>query len=71
MSIKDGISLSNLGADFNVLGNEAVVTNGKGRSYGVEFFAQQKLTKRFFGVLSYTFFKSEYTNANAKYAASS
>ena len=71
VSIKDGISLSNLGADFNVLGNEAVVTNGKGRSYGVEFFAQQKLTKRFFGVLSYTFFKSEYTNANAKYAASS
>jgi outer membrane receptor for ferrienterochelin and colicin len=71
VSIKDGISLSNLGADFNVLGNEAVVTNGKGRSYGIEFFAQQKLTKRFFGVLSYTFFKSEYTNANQQFAASS
>lgn len=71
VSIKDGISLSNLGADFNVLGNEAVTTNGKGRSYGIEFFAQQKLTKRFFGVLSYTLFRSEYTNANNQYTPSS
>ncbi|MBJ6892819.1 TonB-dependent receptor, partial [Vibrio cholerae] len=34
VSVRNGISLSNLGSDFNVLGNEAVTTNGKGRAYG-------------------------------------
>ena len=71
VSVRDGIALSNLGSDFNVLGNEAVVTNGKGRAWGFEWFAQQKLTKRFFGILSYTFYKSEYSGANGKYVPSS
>ncbi len=71
VSIRNGISLSNLGSDFNVLGNEAVSTNGKGRAYGFEFFAQQKLSKRFFGLLSYTFYKSEYTGVDNKYIPSS
>ncbi|MFM7359041.1 MAG: TonB-dependent receptor [Sediminibacterium sp.] len=62
ISIKDGISLSNLGGDFNVLGNEPIQTTGNGRSFGFEFFAQQKLTKRFFGVFSYTYFNSKYSN---------
>lgn len=70
ISIRDGISLANMGGDFNVLGNEAVRTNGTGRAYGFEFFAQQKLTKNFFGVFSYTYFKSEYTGANGKYVPS-
>lgn len=71
ISVKNGISLSNQGGDFNVLGNEAVTSNGKGRSMGFEFFAQHKLTQRFYGVLSYTYFKSEYTNANTDYTPSS
>lgn len=71
VSVRDGISLSNLGSDFNVLGNEAVTTNGKGRAYGFEFFAQQKLTKRFFGILSYTYYRSEYSGADGKRIASS
>ncbi len=71
ISVQNGISLSNLGADASILGNEPIVSNGKGRAYGFEFFAQQKLTKHFFGILSYTLFRSEYTNADGKYAASS
>ena len=71
ISVRNGISLSNQGADFNVLGNEAVSTTGKGKAYGFEFFAQQKLTNRFYGVLSYTWFVSKYTNANNSYAPSS
>lgn len=71
VSLRNGISLSNLGSDFNVLGNEAVITNGKGRAYGFEFFAQQKLTERFFGIFSYTFYKSEYSGADRNYIASS
>lgn len=71
VSVRDGISLSNLGSDFNVLGNEAVITNGKGRAYGIEFFAQKKLSNRFFGILSYTFYRSEYTGTNNQYIPSS
>jgi hypothetical protein len=70
VSIRDGISLSNKGGDFNVLGNEDIISNGKGRTWGVEFFAQQKLTKRFFGILSYTWFHSEYSGADGKFVSS-
>lgn len=71
VSVRNGISLSNLGADFAVLGNEAVVTTGKGKTYGIEFFAQKKLTQKFFGIFSYTFYRSLYSDAAGKLAASS
>ncbi len=71
VSLRNGIALSNLGNDFTVLGNEAITTNGKGRAYGAEFFVQKKLTKRFFGILSCTFYRSEYSGLNNEYIASS
>jgi hypothetical protein len=71
ISNEKGISLSNLGADFNILGNEDISTIGLGRSYGYELFAQQKLTKRFFGVASYSFFRSAYSDIQGKYSPSS
>ncbi len=61
VSVKDGVSLANKGADFNVLGNEEVKSVGKGRSYGLEFLFQQKLSHRFYGIFAYTFFYSEFT----------
>ncbi|HWR33678.1 MAG TPA: TonB-dependent receptor, partial [Chitinophagaceae bacterium] len=71
VSNRNGISLANLGTDFTLLGNEAVTTNGKGKAYGVEFFAQKKLTRNFFGILSYTFYRSLYSGQDAKLIASS
>lgn len=71
VSVRNGISLSNLGTDFTLLGNEAVTTNGKGKAYGVEFFVQKKLTNKFFGILSYTFYRSLYAGRDAKFIASS
>jgi outer membrane receptor for ferrienterochelin and colicin len=71
VSARTGISLSNLGADFNVLGNEKVVTTGKGKAYGVEFFVQKKLTNRFFGILSYTFYRSLYSGFDEVFLPSS
>lgn len=71
VSNRNGISLANLGTDFTLLGNEAVTTNGKGKAYGVEFFVQKKLTKKFFGILSYTFYRSLYSGNDGKYIASS
>lgn len=70
VSIRDGISLANIGADYNVVGNEAIITNGKGHAYGVEFFAQQKLTNRFFGILSASIFKSQFSGLDKKYVPS-
>ena len=64
ISVNKGISLANLGGDFNVLGNEAVRTTGKGEAYGFEFFAQKKLTDKFFGILSYTYYNSSYSGLN-------
>ncbi len=70
ISLQKGLSLSNLGADFNILGNEPITSSGSGRSYGYELFAQQKLTDRFFGVVSYSFFRSAYTNLKGDYIKS-
>ncbi|MEM1001642.1 MAG: TonB-dependent receptor [Bacteroidota bacterium] len=61
VSVRDEISLANKGADFEVLGSEDVATVGRGRSYGLEFQFQQKLTNNFFGIFSYTYFFSEFT----------
>ncbi len=61
VSIIDQVSLANKGADFEVLGNEEIESVGKGRTYGVELFYQQKLVSRFYGVLSFTYFYSEFT----------
>ncbi len=71
VSVRDGISLANLGTDFTLLGNEGVNTNGKGKAYGIEFFVQKKLTEKFFGILSYTYYRSMYSGANNKLVSSS
>ena len=70
VSILDGVSLANKGADFEVLGNEDIVTTGEGRTKGIEFLFQQKLTRNFYGIFSYTFFKSEFTDINGDYLPS-
>ena len=71
VSVADGISLANKGTEFGAIGNEPVTQAGKGRVYGFEFFLQQKLTKRFFGLLSYTLYRSEFTGSNGLYAPAS
>lgn len=70
ISVVDGVSLANKGGGFEVLGNEDVSTNGRGRTYGLEFLYQQKLTKNFFGILAYTLFKSEFTGLDNQYRPS-
>jgi len=67
----DGISLANKGTEFGAIGNEPVTQDGKGRAYGFEFFAQQKLTKRFFGILSYTFYRTDFTGIDQRYIRAS
>lgn len=67
----DSISLANLGGDFGVVGDRPVNSTSQGRSYGIEFLAQQKLYKGFFGILAYTFVVSEFKDKNGQYISSS
>ena len=61
VSLEDGVSLANKGAGFEVLGNEAIASVGKGKAYGLELLWQQKLTDRFFGIFSYTYFYATFS----------
>ncbi|MBK6527977.1 MAG: TonB-dependent receptor [Crocinitomicaceae bacterium] len=58
VSVANGISLANQGSEFGAVGNEEVVTTGKGQTYGFEVFIQQKLVKKIFYVVSYTYVRS-------------
>jgi hypothetical protein len=64
VSVQDSISLANKGGNFGVLGNERIASIGLGRTYGLEISYQQKLTKNFYGIVSYTYYVSEYTGFN-------
>ena len=68
---QDSIPLANLGADFGVVGNNPVVGKTEGRSYGLEFFAQQRLNKGFYGIFALTLYRSEFKDKNKKYVQSS
>lgn len=70
-SVRDEISLANLGSDFGVIGNEEVTSTSKGRAYGVEFLAQKKSYKGLYGILSYTYVRSEFKDVDQNYISSS
>ncbi|TXC76073.1 TonB-dependent receptor [Luteibaculum oceani] len=70
-SLNDSISLANLGADFGVIGTEPVASISEGRSYGLEFFAQQSLSSSIYGLISYTFVRSEFRDPGKEFVASS
>lgn len=63
-SLKDSLSLANVGSDFGIVGNEAVSSTSTGRTYGAEFLYQQKLIKGFYAILAYTFVVSEFRDKN-------
>lgn len=67
---RNQVSLANLGSDFGVIGNEPADPSSRGRTYGVEFLAQQKLFRSFYGIFSYTLFWSEFKDANGRYVPS-
>lgn len=67
----DDIPLANLGADFGVVGNKPQVGETDGRSYGLEFLAQQRLNRGFYGILAFTLFRSEFKDKLQQYVQSS
>jgi hypothetical protein len=60
--LNDNLSLGNVGADYGIIGNGPATSTSKGRSYGAEFLLQQKLFQGYYGLLAYTFVRSEFTD---------
>lgn len=69
-NIADSISLGNLGADFAAIGNSPITSNGKGKSYGIEFLAQRRSKSGLYGILSYTLVWSFFEDKTGKMVAS-
>lgn len=67
---REQVSLANLGSDFGVIGNEPATPDSEGRAYGIEVSAQQKLFENFFGILAYTYVRSEFENTEGNYVPS-
>jgi hypothetical protein len=66
VSVRNGISIANQGADFGTIGNEAITSDGKGSAVGAEFFFQQKLYKNHFIVFSATYAVSKFSGKDGK-----
>lgn len=63
-SLRNQLSLANVGGDFGVVGNEPLDARGKGKTYGVEVLMQKRTTNNFYGILAYTFGYSKFSNGN-------
>ncbi len=70
-SLRDSVSLANLGGDFGVIGNEDVTSESKGKSYGLELLAQQKLSSSLYGILAVTYYRSLFEDKNQELVSSS
>lgn len=68
---RDSISLANLGADYGVIGNAPADARSRGRAWGFELLAQQRLHRGWYGIAAYTFVRSEFTNGDGAYLPAS
>lgn len=71
VSAATGVSLANQGTEYGSVGSERILSVGKGKAYGAEVFAQQKMTRNLFYVLSYTYVVSRFSGLDGKLRPSS
>lgn len=71
VSERTGVSLANLGNDYGSIGSENLLSIGKGETYGIELYAQQKLIKQLFYVASYTYVRSKFSGLDGELLPSS
>ena len=71
LSVADGVSIASKGTDYGQVGDEQIVSTGKGRAYGVEILYKIMEMKRLNLTATYTYFRSEFTNAAGIYLPSS
>ena len=71
LSVLDGLSIASKGADYGQIGDEEIVSTGKGRAYGVEFLFKIIELKNINVTTTYTYFRSEFTDKDNIYRPSS
>jgi len=71
LSVKDGLSTASKGTEYGQVGDEEIVSTGKGRAYGVEFLVKVMEMSNLNVTTTYTFFRSEFTDKNNSYHPSS
>ncbi len=70
VSVADEVSLANKGGGFEVFGSELIQSDGLGRTQGLELLYQQKFTGKWYGIASFTLFKSEFCGSDLVYRPS-
>jgi outer membrane receptor for ferrienterochelin and colicin len=70
LSVADGISLASKGTEYGQVGDEEIVSKGKGRAYGLEFLFRVIEWKRANVAVTYTLFRSEFTDVAGTYRPS-
>ena len=71
LSVLDGLSIASKGADYGQVGDEEIVSTGKGRAYGVEVLFKILEWKNLNVTSTYTYFRSEFTDSTGTYRPSS
>ena len=71
LSVSDGLSTASKGTEYGQVGDEEIVSTGKGRAYGVEILYKIMEWKNLNITSTYTFFRSEFTDKNNVYRPSS
>ncbi len=69
-SVQDNVPLANKGAGFGVVGDEEVLSIGKGRAYGLEVLNRTRLNNGLNMIAAYTFVRSEFQNTEGEYIPS-
>ena len=71
LSVREGISIASQGADYGQIGDEEIVSTGKGRAYGFEVLFKIMEWNNLNLTSTYTYFRSEFTDKNGIYRPSS
>jgi len=71
LSVADGLSIASKGTNFGQVGDEQIVSTGKGRAYGVEFLSKIMEMNGLNLTATYTYFRSEFTDSKDVYRRSS
>jgi len=70
LSVAEGISIAGKGTDYGQIGDEEIISTGKGRAYGIEFSGKLFDWKKLNSTVTYTLFKSEFTDSEGIYRPS-
>lgn len=71
LSVLDGLSIASKGTNYGEVGDEQIISTGKGRAYGIELLYKIMELKKMNVTATYTYFRSEFTNSAGAYLPSS